>query len=328
MIPSMDASPRSLVLLALLLPFAASAPARSDGPQEKPFPVARTVVLKDAGTVYVVKGRQVIPEGVEITGQKGIRLRGEEAAVLVVEGALVIHGIAGTVVTIAGVRIEPAESVQQLHLDHCDFQAGSTVATPPGKTTSGMITVENCRFAAGGGVHLDVVKGEVNVMNVAGSPGVRLKGVDPENGPNRIRAKVYGCKIHDGLSIENVYDVVVRTSLLRGSPQRIAGCPSLLFDGNRVESGPLVIEQPIAGAFRGTTITKCDLVMDVFRIFAPLEEGKTDAVALDKCWFSAGNDADAIAKVIEDQADDPKNGVKVRLKNPADKPHGFVKASE
>jgi hypothetical protein len=310
-------------LLALSVHGAATRPARAEDPVEKPLPLTRTTVLKDTRVVYVVDGRQTIPPGVEITGQKGIRIQGRNGAVLEVRGAFVVHGISGTPVRISGVRIEPGESVQQLHLDYCTF-SGSHVATEEGKTTGGMITVENCSFASGGGVRVGITRGKVGVMSVTGSTGVRIRGVDPENATNRVQAMIYGCKLTDGLEIENVYDVVVRSTLLEGSPLALRANRTLLFDSNRVASGTLEITQPRTGEFKGTTITKCDFYMQTLRIFSPAADGASDVVALDKCWFSAGNDPDLIAKVVEDSADDPENAVKVRLKNPSDKPHNLV----
>jgi hypothetical protein len=314
-------APLALLALLRLCPLAAAEPPAA--PREIPLPTSRTTVLKDTSVVYVVEGRQTIPPGVEITGQKGIRIRGKDGAVLEVKGGFVVHGIAGTQVLISGVRIEPAESVQQIHLDECKMQY-ATVATAEGKTTGGMITIENCNFSSAKGVDVAMTAGKLKIMSVIGSFGARIKGVDPESGTNRVQAMVYVCKLTGGLEIENVYDVVVRSTLLGGTPMLLRGNRTLLFDSNRVSASPLVIEQPRIGEFGGTTITKCDFHMQTLRIFSPAEEGKGDVVALDKCWFSAGTDADAIGKVIEDAADDPKNGVKVRLKNPNAKPHNIV----
>jgi len=310
------------VLTATLL-LGTVAPVTAEEATQKPLPVTRTSVLRDEGT-YVVDGRQTIPPGVEITGQKGMRIVGKNGAVLEVRGALVVHGISGKEVVISGVKIEPWESVQQLHLDNCKLE-GSSVATPEGKTTSGMITLENCNFNSSNGINLSVTKGKVLVMSVLGNAKVRLVGVDLPSGPNKVEAMVYGCKLTGALEVELIHDLVVRSTLLEGSPMLLKGNRTLLFDSNRVQDGTLVLEQPLAGAFKGTTFTKCDLYVSALRIFAPAEPGKSDAVTLDKCWFQVGTDADAIAKVVEDAADDPKNGVKVRVKNPQERPYDFVK---
>ena len=311
----------------LLVALSGGGPARGDDPPkktpEKPFPVGRTVVLRETDCIYVVEGRQVIPAGIEITGQKGIRVVGRSGAVLEVRGSLVVHGIPGTKVRFSGLRIELAETVQQFHLDHCDL-SGAPVVTPEGKSTSGSLTVENCDGLA---MNVALLKGKLNLMSVLNTDKIRIRGQDPPNGKNAAYGMVYGCKLTDGLEAENFADLTVRTTLLAGSPLRLKDNRLLLFDGNLVES-VLTIEHAQAGQFKGTTFTKCDIAATSLRFFAPADPAKSDSLLLDKCWFNGVTDAAGIAKVVEDAADDPKNNVKVKAKNPMERPHEFVKRNE
>lgn len=288
---------------------------------EKPFPVARTVVLRDTDCLYIVDGRQVIPPGIEITGQKGIRIVGRNGAVLEVRGALVVHGISGTKVSVSGVRIELPDAVQQVHLDHCDFGGGALV-TPEGKATAGMITVENCEDLA---VNVALTKGKLNLMSLQTSKKVRIRGASVSDEASTAYGMVYTCRLHGGLEAENFGDLTVRTSLLSGSPVVLKNNRTLLVDGNRVESS-LTIEHTQAGQFKGTTFTKCDLLTSTLRFFAPADPAKGDTLILDKCWFQGETDADAIGKIVQDSADDPQNNVKVKVKNPLERPHDFVKS--
>ncbi len=289
---------------------------RADEPQEVPFPTSRTTVLRDEDVVYVVDGRQRIPPGVEITGQQGIRIQGRNGGVIAVEGALVVHGVTGNEVHIQGVRIELEDEVKQLHLDKCEIAAGSGVVTPEGKTAYGMITIENCHFEGSPGIDLSLTGGKVKVMSVLTGPTVRIRGVDADGKKNHLYGMVYNGKL-TGLDVENVDDLTVRGVVLKGSPLRLAGNRTLVFDTNHVEGGVIAFEQPEAGGFRKTKITKCDFMGTTIRCFAPAGESKHDRVTLDKCFFGGEIDPDAIAKQVEDSEDDPENNVRVLVKNPS-----------
>lgn len=292
-----------------------TARAGPDAPQEKPFPTARTTIIRDTEVVYVVEGRSKIPAGVEITGQKGIHIRGKgREPVLEVHGSLVIHGVSGLDVLVTGVRIEPAKKVQQLHLDYCRFSAGG-VATPPDKTTSGMITIENCDFDSSASLDLAVTAGKVKLMSVLTGPVVRLRGVDVGDKPNRVYGSIRTSKLN-GLVVENIGDLTVRANVLKGSPLEFRDNRTLVFDGNRVEGGTLVLEHSEPGRFKKTKFTKCDLFCERIRFFAPAHPRKSDRVILDKCWFQGETDPKAIAKIVEDASDDPANNVRVTLKKP------------
>jgi hypothetical protein len=183
-----------------------------------------------------------------------------------------------------------------------------------------MITIENCGFDSSPGLSLGLTGGKVKVMSVSTGPVVRIRGVDEDGKRNRLYAMVYAGTI-TGLEVENVDDLTVRGVKLKGSPLTLRGNRTLVFDGNRVEGGPLVLEQPGAGLFRATQVTKCDFLGGTVRCFAPAEAGKSDRVVLDKCWFAGETDPDAIAKFVEDREDDPSNGVKVVVKNPMERPN-------
>lgn len=320
---------RVVGLLGLLLALP-SRPGVGDEPPkklpEKPLPVERTVVVRDTDVVFVVDGRRVIPPGIELTLQKGVRVAGRNGGVLEVQGALVAHGISGTPIVLTGLRIELAEKVQQLHLDHCDLEGASAVVTPEGKTTSGMLTLENCTLDAQPCLQIAITKGKLNLMSLQTNGKVILRAVDADGTANAALGLVYGCRIRQGLEIENFSDLTVRTSLLKGSPMRLKDNRTLLFDGNRVESSKLEIEQSKAGQFKGTKFTKCDLYGPTVRLFAPADPSLGDPVVLDKCWFEGQTDAAEIAKRIEDAADDPKNNVKAKARSPSDRPNDFVKA--
>jgi hypothetical protein len=311
------------LLVPVLLAIVCEREATSRDVKEVPFPTSRTTVVRDPEVLYVVDGRQRIPPGIEITGQKGIRLRGRNNAVLEVRGALVMHGVGGSEIQIDGVRIELPEEVQQLHLDLCKLDGGSGVVTPPDKTTSGSITIENCDFQSEPGIDIAVTSGKVKFMSLNASKPVRLRGVDINGKANKVYGSIRTCNL-DSLVVENVADLTVRHCKLKGPTLKFSDNRILVFDGNRVEAATLIVEHARAGFFKKTKVTKCDLLCGTIRFFAPADPKKSDRVIFDKCWFAGEMDLEKIAEVIEDAEDDPKNNVKITLKKPMKRRHGFA----
>ena len=103
------------VLTALLLAPAALARGR---PRTVPFPTEKSTILREEKVVYTVSGRVKIPEGVEISCQKDVKVVATgPSAVIEVEGALKIHGVSDREVIFEGVTIELAAKFLDAHLD-------------------------------------------------------------------------------------------------------------------------------------------------------------------------------------------------------------------
>lgn len=304
--------------LALLLA-GGSAPGAPAG-EPRPFPVDRTVILKEEKAVYIVEGRVTIPRGVEVTCQKDVTIRapGGGTGTIVVEGSLVIRGVARGEVVMEGVTVEPAGTFTDIHLDTCRMTGGGVV-TGRERPATGMLTVENCTLQGGARIEVEMTGGKAKVFSVlAGSPTL-IRGVDREGTVNRLFSNVWTSEFA-GFTAENVSDLTLRSNLLKGERVLLRDNPVLVLDGNRVEAPELRIEQSAAGRFSRTTVTKCDLLSTALVFRAPADPKRNDTLVLDKCWFEGRTDPKEIAERIRDAADDPENNVRVAVVKPMKRP--------
>ena len=306
----------------VLLVLATSRPAGAED-KTKPLPHTRTSLVKAEGKVYTVEGRITIPRGVEITLQKGVIVRrtGSEKAVIEVAGSLVVHGISGTEVKFQGVQIEPLPKVQQLHLDMCKMESGSSVIAPKDRPTSGILTIENCDFS-GSRVEIAATSGKVKLMTISSGSPVVLTGVDVGDRKCKAQASVRTCKLN-GIKIENFADVTLRSNLLRSSPVQFTDNRVFMFDSNRVDAGAMTFRSTEPKGLKKLKFTKNDLFCLNITFFAPRVGKSRSRVILDKCYFGGTTDPDKIAEVIKDGEDDEANGTRVLVKKAMKRPHGL-----
>jgi hypothetical protein len=316
---------QTLFLLAPLVMLAGLRAARA-APEEVPLPISKTAVLKDREVVYVVEGRVTIPAGIEITLQKGVRLRGRGDAVLEVQGAFVAHGIKDTEIGVTGVKIVPAAGgVQQLHVDYCLFGGGAGLVTEKDEPTDGLITAENCKFSGEPGIELEMLGGKVKVMSVEMDTNLRLRAIDPPGRHNRATCDLRTSNLKGGIDVQAFSDLTVRGNILGGARAFMRDNVKLGFDGNKVHAGELVFEQSESGNFGKTKIDKCDVFSMTLRVHAPVGKKKRETVTIQKCYFSGELDVKKLEGIVQDREDDPQNAVKVLLKKPMKRPLNLAK---
>jgi len=324
-----------------LLALAAAGTAQGDG-DEKPFPT-RTVILSREGVTYYVEGRQTIPWGAEVSVQKEARIvgRGPEA-VLVVEGGLKVHGVAGGEVYIEGLVIELAPRSQEVRLDTVIFVSGAVKTGE--QPSSGRVIVENTDFCNDTLLDVALTAGDVNLINSTFFAPVRIRGAAPEGGKCTLKAFLNGC-FYDpsrpkdskrsaaggflqGLAVESVPTVTVRNCRMTGSAADFLDCGKLTFDGNRVDAKDLAFRQTEAGRFKSTKVQKCDISTPQVRFHAPAAK-RRDVVPIDKCWFRGLTKRDEIEdKVIRDGKDDPECSVVVVIRKVNERPLGLAGSVE
>jgi len=308
----------ALALLALVLP---RPPAADASPGEKPFPVPdRSMILREEKTTYLVEGRVRIPPGVEISCQKDIYIKAKGGpAFLEVAGSLAAHGVDSREIIFEGVTVVPAETFGQLQLDSCIFRKGGGLATDEGKSAAGDLVVQLCNFTDGARIALALHGGSVQLLDGGVSGVTRLRGVDREGKPNRVKATLRGFDTY-GLLAEGLADITVRLCRIVTDPLVLKDNAVLIFDGNKVEAKEASFVQSRAGGFAKTQVMKCDLYSKRISFRAPRSPDRADAVVLDKCWFEGETKREAIAERIRDAADDPACGVRVGVQNPLERP--------
>lgn len=316
-------------MLVPLLAAAASA-------EELPLPTDKTIILSREGTTYFVEGRRTIGWGTEISIQKQTKIVGRQDSVLVVEGSLQIHGIAGGEVILEDLRIEPGAKFEEIRLDTVLFLGGGVKAEKP---VNGTIVVENTDFNTGVGLDVSMTGGAVNFLNSTFMEPVHIRGAPPEGEKGRCTLKVSlnGCfynwaarrkesqrnaysGFEKGLFLERVPDALVRNCHLAGDRSEFVDCEQLTFDGNKVNVGELLFKQTQPGGFKETKLQKSDIFTKKVVFEAPVGKER-DQVPIDKCFFVGLTKKEEIGeRVIRDGNDDPACGVVVIFRKILDRP--------
>ncbi len=319
------------LVAACLLADGPTAAAADDEP--KPFPAAKTTILKSGGT-YFVEGRVRIPKGVEITVQKDTKIvgRGENATIEVV-GALAIHGVNDSTVGIAAVTIEVQAKFESLRVDMAVFSGSSLgIVTPKDTACDGRIVVLNTEFKEAARVDVTMSGNEVDLQRVYMAAPARVKAVDAEGSSgNRVKLNVLNCctvsgtgvpgALMGGIVVEGVANVTVRATRICGDTAKFVDCGSVEFDGNQVKCATLEFTQSAAGRFGRTTISNCDVLCEKIVLWSPAAPGKAEWISCDKCWFDGEtNEKTVREKVFKDKDDDPKCGVTVKLTKLMERP--------
>jgi len=306
---------RRALALAPLLAFVAS-PAAVAAPDEKPFPVARGVVLKEEGVTYYVEGRQRIPKGVEITLQKDTKLVGRgDDPVLEVEGALMVCGVTGKEVEIENLWIEPQAKFTDVRLDTCTVRGKGGIRTVVEGGVDGRLFVEGCTFLDGATVQASLSANQVDLHSTHFYQPVTLKALVPP-GAKATKAAVFlhkGCYEAD-LSVEGFADTTVRAVVIRGGKATFKDCGKFTFDANRLEVNALEIRYSDSGRFKNAKMEKCDVYRTKILLWAPVQKNLNELLVCDKCWFNGVTDDKKIREtVFTDGDDDPACGVKVKF---------------
>jgi len=313
----------------LLLLSAGLLPARAAGDEERPFPFAKSTILREGKVVYVVEGQVTIPEGVEISCQKDVYVRGHgEDPTIRVEGALKIHGVSLREVIFENVTIRLAPRFGDVQLDMAIFRGGGGVATTPDAPATGKLFVENVQFEDRARIDVSFENGSVDLSSVGTASETSIRAAKGEDdGKNQLKVKIRACDLR-GLLVERARDVTVRLTRLAPGRAEFRDCRTLIFDGNKVNAGVLAFHQSVAGGFRRTRITKCDIYSKELVVHAPKKGGKSrDRIVVDRCWFEGETDPKVLREeIVRDGEDDEENGATVRLVKPLERPNELAGA--
>jgi hypothetical protein len=260
---------------------------------EKPLPLAKSVILPSGGAYYV-EGRQEIVWGQETSLQRGTRLVGMgENAVLVVSGAFQARGIYGDAVKIENLTIEVSEKCERVHLEAVEMRSAS-VRTPEGKACDARVHLEEV-ILDDCPVDLRLRKGEVSILNCRTKGAVKIVAV-PEEGKSRaaVDAFVNACNVDRDFLAEGLDSMVMRACMISGNSIVFKDCQELTFDANVAKGPSIVFETTTSGGFKKTAVQKTDFHGCKLVLKAPRDGKKKDNIPVDKCWFQGRTKKDEI----------------------------------
>jgi hypothetical protein len=314
----------------LLLASAGVPPARAqENLKEMAFPAEKSTILREGKVAYIVEGRLTIPKGVEVSCQKDVHIRGRGAnPTIVVEGSFQVHGVGLREVIFEGVTVELAPVFEDCQIDMAIFRDGGGIVTPKDQAVTGKLFVENTSMMTGCRIDVAFTNGHVDLSSTSSGAETSIRAVDRDDEKqNRVKLKIRACKL-TGLFIENVYDVTVILSHLKEGRAEFRDCRTLVFDGNKVNAETLEILSSTPGGLNRTKVLKCDIYSKKVRLSAPLKGDKaTDSVTLQNCWFEGEEDPRVVHEdIVDDHQDDEKNGARVKVRNPLERPNELAGA--
>jgi len=281
---------------------------------EKPLPTRRSVILNRRGATYFVEGRQTIPWGCEISISRDVKIVGRgEDPVLVVAGALHVHGTNNKNVFIEDLVIEPAARFREIRLDMVRFQGSGGIRNDDQKPVAGSIVVENSVFSSSIDFDVALSAGQVLILASSFSGRVVIDGVVAKGKlRNALSVNIIGCGstagrslagFQGGLFLTGANKVVVRNSRLGGERTEFRNCATITFDGNKVSATQLCFFQK---NFARTKLQKSDFYCETLILCGP-PRARKQRVLIDKCWFKGLTRAKDINEEVIQDAKDHKN---------------------
>jgi hypothetical protein len=324
----------------LILTLAAAVVLVTRGPSvaesKKPLylPVSKSAILRGEGKEYLVKGETTIPEGVEISIQKGITIRGvgKDPAIRL-KGSLKIHGVTDKEVRLIGVAILLEKKFGTLHLDAVLLD-GKGVGTVGGAAAAGMVVLENALFNMGAKIDIKLSSGSADLFSIAAYEPSSVVVVPPKGSDtNKVQVRVQGCDegpdgeggFKGGLTVSGAKELILRRNALGGKKCVFSNCADVMFDMNKVTCKTLVFEQKNAKAFSRMKFMKSDIHATKVSFSAPKPEKGAVTVVANKCWWAGLVKPKEIhERIITDGHDDEKVGVKVKLGKISKRRLGFA----
>jgi hypothetical protein len=293
-----------------------------------PMPLDKTQILKAEGKPYLIDGARVIPPGVEITIQRGVRIQGVNNASLDVQGGLKAHGTETVWVVFQNVDFSPTSvSKRGLHFDMVDFIACKFKHAEK-QSLSGEVTIENCCFQRDCEFDVKIVGGLLRIMTVEFGVPCRIRCDKEKVNRTPLEIGIHTSWMKD-LVIEGGCALTVRSTELKNGLE-LRNVTDVLVDGCDV-SGKLAILQGAEDSFGKVALTKNNLFDGATLVLSRPEGPKTkiERVKVDKFFFGpkkgTGVTGDKeVAALVQDREDDPAQTVVAWWSKPNEREHALV----
>ena len=307
--------------------------ALADG-SEEPFPVAKSAILRGAGTIYFVEGEQTIPKGVEVSVQRGVRIVGRgEGAVLRVEGTLVMQGTLGSEIEVKDLDLVLAPKFQQVRTGYCDFLS-SNILTAEGGSSAGKLQIENALVTGGSRIELTFHEGVIRLLGLSALLPTKIVCVPPEGGSeSQVEVWASNCfqstaaaGITGGLSVTGAAKLSIRTCRIAGELASFRDCRAITFDSNRIDSKRFELLAGRPEELGSLKITKCDIYSRSVVLRAAKGDSSVIArILFDRCYWGGLLDPRKILEeVVTDGDDESDNATRARIGKIQKRPVGLA----
>ncbi len=318
-----------LTPLLFLLPLFGGAPA------DKPFPLDKTIEIKELGQTFTVEGRQYVPRNVKITNLRAckIRKKGDEPAVIEVDGPLKLKALTGGRISFEDVWLEIGPECKEVTLSHVEFKGNGGIRPSEKGPGKARIFMEYVYFYGRASMTLSQKQGKVDMQSSHSDAPLTIHGArKSEKSESKLVFQMMGCKgqengrpigILGGMTCDGVKEILARNNDFGGQTTTFKDCSKVMFDGNNARSNTTEFHQSAYGKFGGTTIKNNDFDSQI--VFnTPSKGGKAERVKLDHNWYRGlTQEDDILREMVVDNRRNAEIGVKAVFEKVCPRPLGL-----
>lgn len=326
--------PRALVLscwyaLAVVVAFASLASA------QVPFPVDKNQRLEELGDTFKVQGRMRIPRHVSLEAMRALTIQGEgDGATLEISGNVKLRAATGGHVEFRDVWVELTPECREITLGDCLFKGRGGIRPSPDGPSDAKIFFERVEVERGASMTIEASGGSILMDGCFLDGALVLRGIArSETVKSGFTIAVYGSSGKDqnrvrgllgGITVEGIKDGTIRTCDMAGPQALFADNRKLTFDGNNVRAKRVEFRNTAGGGFGGLKITKTDFRPEKLVLSSPRQEGKSERLTFDGCYFGGLEDPGTIRGEMLEDAENSQSGALAILRDVRPQPHGLA----
>jgi len=320
-------SPAALLALAL----AGGVPVQA----QVPFPIDKNARLEELGDTLTVTGHMRIPRRVSIEALRAITIQGEgDDATLEISGRVKMRAATGGQIEFKNVWVELTPECKEINLAYCIFRGRGGIRPSPDGPSEAKIGFEKVEFERSASMTLEASNGSLLMDGCFLDGPLVVRGVPrSETVKSNFTLSLYGSSGNDqghirgllgGVTVEGLKDGTIRTCDIAGPLALFVDNRKLNFDGNNVRTKRVEFRNTASGGFGGLKIGKSDFRMEKLVLVSPPQEGLSERLTFDNCWFRGLQDLDTMhAQILEDSANSESSAT-AALKNVREQPNALA----
>lgn len=300
-----------------------------------PFPVDQNQRLEELGDTFTVTGRMRIPRRVSIEAMRAIKIQGEGAdATLEISGHVKMRAATGGQIEFRNVWLELTPECKEINLADCIFKGRGGIRPSPDGPSEAKIFFERVDSERGASLTIEASNGSILMDGCSLDGPLVLRGVSrSETVKSGFTIAVYGSSGRDqdrirgllgGITVEGIKDGTIRNCDMAGPQALFVDNRKLFLDGNNARAKRVEFKNTGSGGFGGLKITKSDFRPKKLVVSSPRQEGVTERLTFESCYFRGIEDPGTLRKEMLEDSENSESGALAVLRDVRPQPHGLA----
>jgi hypothetical protein len=300
-----------------------------------PFPVDQSQRLEELGDTFTVSGRMRIPRRVSIEAMRALTIQGEGTdATLEISGHVKLRAATGGKIEFKNVWLELTPECREINLADCLFKGRGGIRPSPEGPSEAKVFFERVDSERGSALTIEASNGSILMDGCSLDGPLVLRGVSrSETVKSGLTVAIYGSSGRDqdrikgllgGVTVEGIKDGTIRTCDLAGPLALFADNRKLAFDGNNARAKRVEFKNTASGGFGGLKITKSDFRPKKLVLSSPRQEGLTERLTFETCYFRGIEDPSTLRKEMLEDAENSESGALAVLRDVRPRPNGLA----